>query len=82
MLKRNPDASPSPVDLLSLDHSQLFLRRMKEEGLVVEETSGRQSDVSADYDEIDCILPAPVSEEQWEYVQPPKVEEPKPKPKK
>lgn len=31
MSARNPDSSPLPVELLSLPHSKLYLRRMKDE---------------------------------------------------
>lgn len=45
MSARNPDSSPLPVELLSLPHSKLYLRRMKDE--------------DDDYEDIDDISAPP-----------------------
>lgn len=44
MSARNPDSSPLPVELLSLPHSNLYLRRMKDDD---------------DYEDIDDISAPP-----------------------
>ncbi|CAB0017456.1 unnamed protein product, partial [Nesidiocoris tenuis] len=72
MARRNPDASPSPVDLLTLDHSQLFLRRMKEE-------EQKKTAPSLDYEELEFCPPEPPPRDvPVEMVLPP-VDRPKPK---
>lgn len=48
MSARNPDSSPLPVELLSLPHSKLYLRRMKDE-----------DDDYEDIDEISAPPPIP-----------------------